>query len=105
MFAIAGIFKKNIELLCWISALVALLFLNPETAHFSLCPFQNLGINFCPGCGIGHSIHYALTFDLKASFSEHPLGIPAVIILFKRVYQLIKIRNHEQKINSSYTRN
>lgn len=98
--------KKNLELLFWLFALIALFILNPEDVSFTFCPLHHLGISFCPGCGIGHSIHYALLFDFKKSLGSHPLGILAVIIIIIRIYDLIKIniRNYEQKINTTHSR-
>ncbi|MGK7392815.1 MAG: DUF2752 domain-containing protein [Candidatus Cyclobacteriaceae bacterium M2_1C_046] len=99
--------KKNLELLIWFTALIALFLLNPENGSFTLCPFHNLGISFCPGCGIGHSIHYALVFDFKKSLSSHPLGILAVVVIIKRIFTLIKIniKTYEQKIDTTHSRN
>ena len=81
--------KRNSELLFWISALVLLFIAMPDSNHFTLCPLSNLGFEFCPGCGLGHSIHYAMWFDITKSFSSHPLGIVAIFILIHRIYQLL----------------
>lgn len=64
--------------------------MNTEGAHFTLCPIKNLGFNFCPGCGIGHSIHYAMTLNIRESFLHHPLGFFALLILLSRIFKLIK---------------
>lgn len=82
-------FRRNFELLCWITALVALYFLSENTTDTSLCFFSLLGIGHCPGCGIGHAIHYALHLQIAASFRHHPLGIFAVIVIFIRIKQLL----------------
>jgi hypothetical protein len=82
-------FRKNFELIFWVSALVLLFTMVPSTEHFTLCPLANLGLSFCPGCGIGHSIHEAMWFDFSASFSSHPLGIFALIIILFRIIKLI----------------
>jgi len=57
--------------------------------HYSLCIFKLIGIDFCPGCGLGHSISHLFRGDLQASFSAHPLGIFAVIIILFRIYKLL----------------
>ena len=80
--------KSNNELLFWGFALIALYFLDPTNSHWSLCPLNNLNIGFCPGCGLGHSIHYALHLNLTQSISAHPLGIAAIIIISHRIYRL-----------------
>ncbi len=80
---------KNIELLFWIAALTALFFLRVDIPQTSLCFFSLIGLQECPGCGIGHAIHYALRFDFEASFHHHVMGIPGVIIIFIRIKQLL----------------
>jgi len=81
--------KKNFELIFWMAALVLLFTMVPATEHFTLCPLSNLGFSFCPGCGIGHSIHQAMWFNFSASFAAHPLGIFALIIILYRIISLI----------------
>lgn len=91
---------KNLELLFWFSALMALFFLPVTKSETSLCVFSLLGFGKCPGCGIGHSIHYALRADFASSFYHHPLGILAVLVIFNRIRVLIKQnKQHEQPSN------
>jgi hypothetical protein len=80
--------RKHSELLFWLSALFLLFFLPEKTADTSLCVFSLLGFGHCPGCGIGHSIHYALHLKFAASFQHHPLGMFGVIVIFSRIKQL-----------------
>lgn len=80
--------RDHLELLFWISALLVLFLLPENKTALSLCPSALLGLGNCPGCGIGHAIHYALHLQLSVSFHEHPLGIFAVIIIFIRIKQL-----------------
>jgi len=88
--------KKNqavypIEAIMWIVILVALMFNDPyDTGAVSLCPFHNMGLDFCPGCGLGTSISLAFRGQLEASLNAHPLGIIAILILTSRIYTLIK---------------
>lgn len=79
--------KKYSEAILWSSTLVVLFFMNPADNGTSLCMLKNLGVTWCPGCGIGHSIHHALHLNFTASLEHHVLGIPATIIL---IYQTIK---------------
>lgn len=81
--------RKHAELACWLAALTALFFLPSGTPGTSLCVFSLLGFGHCPGCGIGHSIHYALHLKFAVSFQHHPLGIFAVMVIFNRIKQLI----------------
>jgi len=82
----------GVEALFWIAALIFLAFIEPaESTHFTLCPFSAMGIDFCPGCGLGRSVSYILHGDIATSLMLHPLGIFALIILTTRVISLIKI--------------
>ena len=71
------------------AALAALALTHPAEHHYTLCPFHNLGMDFCPGCGLGRSISYLFRLEIKHSLMSHPLGIPAVAILLYRIYQLL----------------
>lgn len=78
------------EAAIWITALLLLAFMPIEGEHYSLCAFHNLGIGFCPGCGLGHSINYLFHGQFEASFYAHPFGIPAVAILCYRIFIIFK---------------
>jgi len=79
------------EALIWILGLTYLAFFNfTGTTHFTICPLANLGIDFCPGCGLGNSISYLFKGDFIASFHSHPLGIFALIIITFRIITIIK---------------
>jgi len=82
-------FRKYFELSAWVIALSLLAFMDPQSnTHYSLCPFKFIGISFCPGCGIGHSISYIFHGSIHASFSEHPLGIFALAVILWRIFRL-----------------
>jgi hypothetical protein len=93
MFNIKRLFKKgNLELLIWVVALVLLAFMNPDSSNLvSLCPLKYLGFHYCPGCGLGRSIALLFRARFAESFSMHPLGFFAVIVIGYRVVQLSKI--------------
>lgn len=96
-------FRKYFELIFWISSITFLALMQPGSdSHFSLCIFKTLGVSFCPGCGLGHSISYLFHGDIQASFSSHPLGLFAVIIILLRVYKLIHLHFISKKINNDY---
>jgi hypothetical protein len=46
----------------------------------TFCPFRLLTGIPCPGCGMGHSLVFALRGDFAGSFHSHPLGIPLLIL-------------------------
>jgi len=54
-----------------------------------------MGITWCPGCGLGHSIAFLLHGDLRNSFHAHWLGVPALIIILYRIFDLISQRVSE----------
>lgn len=83
--------RFNLELFVWIAGLtiLALIDVSPSE-HFSICPLKNLGFDFCPGCGLGASLHYLFHLQLKNSFNAHPLGVFALVVLLFRIWTLIK---------------
>ena len=83
--------KLPVEGICWVMALTLLYFSDPYSHHFTLCPLENIGLEWCPGCGLGRSIALFMRGEIDASFSMHWLGIPAFFILIARIYTLSKI--------------
>ena len=79
----------NLEAVIWIVALAYLITINPyQDNHFTFCVFHNLGIEFCPGCGLGRSVSMIFHGDFIGSFKTHPLGLFALIILVYRIINL-----------------
>jgi hypothetical protein len=101
--ALMNLYRRYFELLFWIAGL-ALLALMPttSTSHFTLCPFKLVGINFCPGCGLGHSISYLFHGDPVASLHAHPLGIFAVAVIGMRIIKLVKYNFLTQQIKYAH---
>lgn len=94
--------KKYFELMVWIAALGSLALMDPSTdTHYSFCFFKLIGIQYCPGCGLGHSISFLFHGNLKASFNAHPLGLFAVVVIVARIYKLssFHIFPHFKKYN------
>jgi len=96
MIRTAGIYvgkairRFPLEAICWFIALLVLALSETDNHHFSLCPLQNAGLTFCPGCGLGRSVTLLFQGDLIASLKMHPLGIFAVIVLSFRIVDLTK---------------
>jgi hypothetical protein len=81
----------NVEAVVWLSGLVLLACMNPsDDSHLSLCPLKNLGMAWCPGCGLGHSISYFFHGNILMSLKCHVLGIPTVFILTARSFSLLR---------------
>ena len=76
------------EIGVWTIALILLFFMQADDTVPSICMLKWLGFKHCPGCGLGHSMHYALHLQLAASFNRHPLGIAAIFIIVHRIKQL-----------------
>ena len=77
------------ELVFWLGAIVALATSDLSVIHYTFCPLANLGITWCPGCGIGHSISAFLHGNIVESLRAHWFGIPATILIFRRIIMLI----------------
>ncbi|MBS1909685.1 MAG: DUF2752 domain-containing protein [Bacteroidetes bacterium] len=78
------------ELIFWVLALLMLFFIQPGNDAHSLCVFKFLHFPFCPGCGIGRAIHYAMMLDFSSSWHNHYFGIPALLIILHRIYSLLR---------------
>lgn len=81
----------EIEALIWIVGLLLVALSDPlSEEHFTLfLPDLLFGIKSL-GFNLGHSIAFLFRLEIINSLNAHPLGIPAVAILFHRIYQLIK---------------
>lgn len=79
-----------VELVVWLGALLFLAFSKAGTEHYSLCPLDNAGLSWCPGCGLGRSLRYLLQGEIRSSLDQHWFGIPALFILIHRIVQLLK---------------
>lgn len=82
--------KDNFELTFWLTGLMYLISINPTNDHFTFCPLNQIGIDWCPGCGLGKSLSFIFHLDLLQSIKTHPLGIFALIIIIHRIYILTK---------------
>lgn len=81
----------SLEGIFWVVSLIYLSTISDfSEQHFTICPLSNLGIEHCPGCGLGRSISMILHGNIFQSFDFHWLGIPALIIILLRIFQLIK---------------
>lgn len=87
----------GLEPFVWLGGLALLgLFGATAETHFSVCPLALVGLEFCPGCGLGRSIALLLNGELTGSLEAHWLGIPATAILIGRSFSL-GIRNWKRR--------
>lgn len=90
------------EAVAWILGLIFLLLINPYVKqNFTLCPLKNMGIDFCPGCGLGKAISFIFHFDFSNSFNAHPLGLIAFILILHRIIILLMKTYNNFKLKES----
>ncbi|MEQ9092133.1 MAG: DUF2752 domain-containing protein [Balneola sp.] len=82
--------RPHIEWVAFITGLVLMATMDPFSAGSSLCFFEFIGIEFCPGEGLGHSIAWLFRGEFNNSVNANLFGIPAVIILSLRILQIWK---------------
>ncbi|MFC5282456.1 DUF2752 domain-containing protein [Pedobacter alpinus] len=62
--------------------------MDTSKAHVSLCPLAYFNFKFCPGCGLGHSLHYFMHFEWLKAWKAHPIGFFAFFVIIHRIYTL-----------------
>lgn len=84
------LFNEHFE---WVALSVGLLLMavmNPYTDYEATwCLFENIGITFCPGEGLGHSIAFMVRGEYISSIEANIMGPFALIILISRIVYLI----------------
>jgi Protein of unknown function (DUF2752) len=78
---------KHLQPILWIIALVFLYFMDTSAETTSLCVFRFLGLQSCPGCGLGHAVHAALHLDLRQALQAHILGIPTTMAIIYCIFK------------------
>lgn len=92
--------KSNFEAFVWLAGLTYLAFINPYSSnHLSFCALDLIGVDNCPGCGLGRSISMIFHGDFHSSVNTHFLGWFAVIVLSVRIVSLLN-RNRKKNQNS-----
>ncbi|WP_290799136.1 DUF2752 domain-containing protein [Flavihumibacter sp. UBA7668] len=100
--------QKNLEAVIWICAMLWLgLAVNYQENTLGFCPFRYAGIeavigmDACPGCGVGRSIAAAIHGEWKISWHHHWMGIPALAIIAFRIVTLL-ITQHKNQPRHGY---
>lgn len=73
----------------WSFVLLLLFCIQPSNG-FMICPLKWAGADWCPGCGLGRSIHHALHFQWEQAWQAHWAGIPATVILLSFIFKQTK---------------
>lgn len=85
------LFNRHFEWIAFTAALIVMGSMNPYIEQgASWCFFEMMGITFCPGHGLGHSIAYTFRGDLTNALRANMLGPFAIIILSGRIIYLLK---------------
>jgi len=79
-----------LELIFWIGSMAAILTINPEVEAISICPLHQMGLDWCPGCGLGRAMNLLASGEFQASWSLHPAASLAYGAIFHRIWVLLK---------------
>ena len=92
-----------LELLVWIAAFISLAMAEPAAhpgeVHFTFCPLANMGLHWCPGCGLGRAMTLIFHGSIRDSLDYHWLGIPAVLIISYRIVTLLQYERKKLMTN------
>lgn len=88
------IFTNYFEITVFSVGLLLMVFMDPTTGYrSSWCLYEIVGVNFCPGEGLGHSIAYIFRGQFYNAMQANVLGPFAIIVLFSRVGFLLRKNN------------
>jgi len=82
--------NPHIEWLVFLTGLILMATLDPTVQGTSLCLFDFIGIESCPGDGLGHSIAWFFRGEFDNALQANLFGPFAVIILSLRILQIWK---------------
>ncbi len=82
--------KPHIEWIAFLSGLILMASMDPTVKGFSFCLFEQIGISFCPGEGLGHSIAWLFRGELNKSLNANLFGLLAVAVLSARILYIWK---------------
>ena len=83
-------FIPHIEWVAFTSGLILMATMDPLTTGSSFCFFEFIGISFCPGEGLGHSIAWLFRGEFSNALQANLFGPVAVIVLSLRILKIWK---------------
>lgn len=92
------LFKNYFEVVAFSIGLLLLAWMNPHADGETFCLFEQAGLSFCPGEGLGHSISFIFRGELYKSLQANMLGFFAITILVTRVIHLA-LKNYHYNHN------
>ncbi|MEQ9265320.1 MAG: DUF2752 domain-containing protein [Balneolaceae bacterium] len=90
-------FKTHFEWMAFLTGLILMASMSPSDTGLSFCLFERLGVSFCPGEGLGHSISYLFRGEFNEALQANLMGPFAVLILGLRIGSIWKDIYKEQR--------
>lgn len=91
--AVSDLFYAHFEWMALAGGLMLAASFDPYgSSEFTWCLLEWIGIPWCPGEGLGHSIAFMVRGDIHNSLSSNFMGLPAIIIIGLRTVFLIRSR-------------
>ncbi len=85
------LFNRHFEWAALATGVLVMALMNPYIdSGQSWCLFERIGISFCPGEGLAHSIAFIFRGDFANAVQANILGPFALIVLLSRVCHLIR---------------
>jgi hypothetical protein len=83
--------RTFLEALTWIIGLSAVGFADPTApSAIDLCLFKAIGLNGCPGCGLGQAMGYLFRGEWLLAIQTHWFSPVVLGILLTRIAQLLR---------------
>lgn len=85
-----GFLIKHIEWVAFLAGLIFMATLDPYSNGIDFCLFDAIGLTFCPGEGLGHSIAFFFRGEIEHSLQANLMGPFAVAALSFRIFSIWK---------------
>lgn len=96
--SVKHIFNKYFEIAAFSIGLVLLALMDPEIATGpGFCLLERLGVTFCPGDGLGHSVAYIFRGEFHNAMEANAFGPLAITVLSGRILHLLYKNHHINK--------
>lgn len=92
-------FKTHFEWMAFLLGLILMASMSPTDTGLSFCLFERVGVSFCPGEGLGHSIAYLFRGEFNEALQANLMGPVAVVILSLRIGSIWKDLYKEHKMD------
>lgn len=90
MHSLRQIFNLHFEWVALATGIILLAFMNPYVEQSaSWCLFEWVGIPFCPGEGLGHSISFIFRGEIYKAMEANIIGVFALPVILGRIGVLI----------------